>query len=961
MTASTRWRGLIAALLLAATTVGLPLALAVTEGDPLRSWPSLRSGQLSDTDMIAVLAAVFWLAWITFVVPVAVEAVVAVAARIAHRPLRHVRLPLLGAQQHLARQLISAVLLLLPAATSALAGTTLPAAHPLAHTTATAWSTTEPTASDAPPVAGHAAPHGPLPTYRIPEVGGLRSYWALAEHYLGDGARWREIWQLNEGRVHSDGTVMDSPRQLHVGWTILLPPAAIPTGMTGPPASTHDVRVAPGDTLSGLSAADGILDWQRAWRLNADRPEPDGQRYTDPDLIRPGWTLTLPGASSRRSDPTTSTGRHGSGPTVTGDPRQHHPPALGRASTPQSATPPLSENADPAPTAPTLATSTPSRAAAANDNHHDGEHHRLPAVPLEIGLAAAAAVVALDRARRIAQRRRRVGHRPLPPPPELSEVEAEIRRDSRRTHPTIAAIELATALSGTHPVTVHTVIARSDGAVDLHLTEETPPAPPPPPPFLAVTGGWRLPAGADAFSFALDPDDLDDPCPALIPVGTTLDGQVLVNLAATGPVGITGEPDIVDGYLRQIITALAGAPWADRVQLDLPPRMAAQFPSSDRLTVEDSLRPQPAAATPHTPDDPPGGEEPGWRTTPIHLYVGWGADAELDPLLQAYADPQRHLHLLLNGTHPATTTWTLQGDQLTVPGLIEPVTVTLPAPVGPSASDLLHYTVTAPEVPAGDPRLPDLTAPPSNAEAPNNKGSDNEPRRLLLLGPVELTGTGRLRRSQVLNLLTFLAMHPRGVDRHQLLAALWPDQAPSLQTMRNRISESRRLVDGGITDGPIWRLTDTVTTDWAQFTALAAGNDDERRRALQLVRGRPFTGLDDADWIDLEGIRSEVEAAIVDLALTVADHDLDAGNHPGALEAARAGLAASRYEERLHRAAIRAAMAQGLHGVAKTLQHEMRVALDLDVEPDDQIQAETITLLQEARDRRSVVVDGGSR
>ena len=185
----------------------------------------------------------------------------------------------------------------------------------------------------------------------------------------------------------------------------------------------------------------------------------------------------------------------------------------------------------------------PSNPTAATDNHHDVEHHRLPAAPLEIGLAAAAAVIALDRARRIAQRRRRVGHRPLPPPPELIEVETQIRRDARRAHPTIAAIELATALSGTHPVTVHTVIARSDGAVDLHLTEETPP----PPPFIAVTGGWRLPVGADAFSFALDPDDLDDPCPALIPVGTTLDGLALVNLAATGPVSIAGGPEVVEG------------------------------------------------------------------------------------------------------------------------------------------------------------------------------------------------------------------------------------------------------------------------------------------------------------------------------------------------------------------------------------------------------------------------------
>jgi DNA-binding SARP family transcriptional activator len=202
-----------------------------------------------------------------------------------------------------------------------------------------------------------------------------------------------------------------------------------------------------------------------------------------------------------------------------------------------------------------------------------------------------------------------------------------------------------------------------------------------------------------------------------------------------------------------------------------------------------------------------------------------------------------------------------------------------------------------------------------------------------------------------------LALHPRGVDRHQLLAALWPEQVVNSQTMRNRIRETRRLVDGGITDGPIWRLDSSVTTDWEQFKMLSAGDIEQQRRALELVRGRPFAGLDDADWIDLGGFRTEVEASIVDVALTVADHDLETENYPGALAAARAGLQASRYEERLHRAGIRAAAAQGKYGLAKTMQQEMRRVLDIDIEPDDQIQAETLTLVREIGDRRPVSSD----
>jgi DNA-binding SARP family transcriptional activator len=481
-----------------------------------------------------------------------------------------------------------------------------------------------------------------------------------------------------------------------------------------------------------------------------------------------------------------------------------------------------------------------------------------------------------------------------------------------------------------------------------------------------ITGGWRLPADDNAFAFgARDPDGLDDPCPALIPVGATVDGQVLVNLAATGPVSVAGDPGDVEVFLRHTLTAVHAAPWAGRVQLHAPPHLAERLDPLERLTVEDSLRPQPPSEQPDDPAGAHGPEEPGWRTAPVHVFCGWAADADLAPLLHAAGNPSRDVHLLVIGAHLDTTRWTLDGDQLTIPGLAAPVTVTVAEPDDHDIAELLRHTTTAPDVPVDDPRLPET----SGAAATDNASSDvRETRpdeavipRLRLLGPVELDGSGRLPRSQVLNLLALLALHPRGVDRHQLLAALWPDQVVNLQTMRNRIRETRRLVNGGITDGPIWRLTNAVTTDWDQFTALAAGDVDEQRRALDLVRGRPFSGLDDADWIDLGGFRSEVEAAIVDLALTVVEHDLATENYPGAQAAARAGLLASRYEERLHRAGISAALAQGLHGLAKTLQQEMRTALDLDIEPDDQIQPETLSLIRDLRDRRPAVSDTSQR
>jgi LysM domain-containing protein len=71
------------------------------------------------------------------------------------------------------------------------------------------------------------------------------------------------------------------------------PPAA------GPLASVYVVR--PGDTLWSI-AARALGDpfrWQDLWRLNAARRMNDGARFVDPDLIRPGWRLALPGRGRR--------------------------------------------------------------------------------------------------------------------------------------------------------------------------------------------------------------------------------------------------------------------------------------------------------------------------------------------------------------------------------------------------------------------------------------------------------------------------------------------------------------------------------------------------------------------------------------------------------------------------------------------------------------------------------------
>jgi hypothetical protein len=103
--------------------------------------------------------------------------------------------------------------------------------------------------------------------------------------------------------------------------------------------------------------------------------------------------------------------------------------------------------------------------------------------------------------------------------------------------------------------------------------------------------------------------------------------------------------------------------------------------------------------------------------------------------------------------------------------------------------------------------------------------------------------------------------------------------------------------------------------------------------ALELVRGRPFEGLDRADWTVLEGFVADMEEGVVDLALRLADHLLptsragqapvSAGSAADAARAARRALRASPFDERLYRVLLRAADAQGNPGGVESVMREL--------------------------------------
>jgi DNA-binding SARP family transcriptional activator len=179
-----------------------------------------------------------------------------------------------------------------------------------------------------------------------------------------------------------------------------------------------------------------------------------------------------------------------------------------------------------------------------------------------------------------------------------------------------------------------------------------------------------------------------------------------------------------------------------------------------------------------------------------------------------------------------------------------------------------------------------------------------------VLGPVEIRGISvGFSRGSALELVVYLALRPGGAANDTWATALWPDRLMAPATLHSTASAARRALGHSSfgsdhlprSHGRL-QLAATVTTDWRRFTALAAADDPAGwARALDLVRGRPFDGLRNAEWTVFEGIAAIVEEHVAELACRVADERLSAGEPRSAASAARRGLLVSPYDERLYR------------------------------------------------------------
>ena len=99
------------------------------------------------------------------------------------------------------------------------------------------------------------------------------------------------MWPANAGREEPDGDRFTDPDYIEPGWTITIP---TPPADMGDNAGDNTVPVRDGDTLSQL-AADNNVPLDDVVAANIGRVQPDGSALTDPDDIRPGWRIVIPG------------------------------------------------------------------------------------------------------------------------------------------------------------------------------------------------------------------------------------------------------------------------------------------------------------------------------------------------------------------------------------------------------------------------------------------------------------------------------------------------------------------------------------------------------------------------------------------------------------------------------------------------------------------------------------------
>jgi DNA-binding SARP family transcriptional activator len=273
---------------------------------------------------------------------------------------------------------------------------------------------------------------------------------------------------------------------------------------------------------------------------------------------------------------------------------------------------------------------------------------------------------------------------------------------------------------------------------------------------------------------------------------------------------------------------------------------------------------------------------------------------------------------------------------------------------------------------AGRPRLTLVNSDAVPTPAEQDDQAELAPPRakeVRILGKIHVHGVPVIERRKSLELIVYLALHPQGADAERVWEALWPERPLNRGTLHTTVSTARNRL-GNAADGTPYlpdareghyRLHPDLGLDWTRFQTLTSLTQQPGtnpisalRQALELVTGYPMDSATPRayDWALVH--RSEIEAAIGEAAEQLASLYLNADDHAGATWAARRGLVASPFDERLYRQLMLAADAAGnTAGIDATMRELVHIMGD-ELEPVDDLHPETIKLYHQLRGNRPI-------
>jgi hypothetical protein len=942
--------GFLAVSLLLALTVGVPLGLIRVFGAPIPNrlpGLSVLTHQIDPFAILKVLSVLVWLAWLQLVCCVVAE--IRAAVRNSGMPAQ---VPLAGGTQALVHRLVTAALLLFTASTALSPAFVHHAAPRAAHAISVparmgstggasqAIRDARPPQMVGEPEVAQAQQTRAEKIYVVRPPAGRyhESLWEIAQNHLGDGRRYREIFELNSSRLQPDGSKLTIASLIRPGWVLRMPRDAFGPGIEVVTAQSASQAPAGPEDASGAAAAPG----HGAVTGNGAAAAQAGH-----------GAAAAPAAGNGAA-----TARAGSGAARSGE------GAAARATHRVQAGDGVAKSG-PAETGSARPRGAGSSATAASQGGYG------PVYPAELAAAsllAAGVLAALGRRRREQLWRRAFGRRVIGPAGEAALAEAALRlgADEPGTRVLDSGLRYLSYALAAADAAPPTVFAAHLGAENLDLWV-APPDHNPPPPWTAVGDGqvWRLPLTATARIDLEQTGGALAPFPGLVSIGTDDTGRVLVDLeAAHGLIAVTGPEAMVSSALAAIAVELATNLWSDRMQVTLvgfgdelstlaPQRLTSVRSLEEVLPALEARAEEVEAAM--------AGSGVG------SVLAGRSLSADQDTWAPHYvimAVPptpyeQERLLAVARVRHAAAAGYLVAGD---VPGatwtwevtndgrlLVSPLgfdvqAQLLPAHQQAAMADLV-YAATLDEGVA--------LSPPSLDDAPAEQlvpGSEM-PVEISLLGRLSVQAPGVIEPDRVglaTELVTYLAAHPGGVHPNVLTAALWP-RGVTAEVRDAALARAAEWLGADSIGRPHLatdasgrlRLGSGVRVDWQVFRALvahadqAAGSPDETgylARAMALVGGQLLDGRDPGryTWLATDDLEYEVTAQVADAAHRLCGLRQAAGDPYEAAEAARAGLRLAFNDELLWRDLLRAAQATGQEQVIRAVVDEVcaRTALD---------------------------------